>query len=685
MEIPKKKKWKLAYFSREFLVYIPLVFIVICIVGRLFYMQVYNSDTLTAKGISNRTTSQTLLPERGTISDSKGNVLSRSVLAQEVYANPRGLTTLIQTKKFTRMTKEEIAKSLGEILGQDSKSILAKLNKDVLWINIARQVDLEKIEQIRKLKLPGFGYANESKRIYPLGTWASSVLGFVNQTGHGIGGIEAYYDKTLYGTAGQSMSEKTTSRQEILDANSSIEPPRHGNNLELTLNTKIQTIIEQQLVALQTTTQAESVTILAMDPQTGKILGMGTTPSFDPNKYGEVAPELWTNRAISMNYEPGSTFKIVTGSAGLEEGLISPNELFVDPGYITLGNRTIRNWDFGVRPAGSITFTQGMEQSSNVVMSQMSLRLGATNFYKYLRAFGFGEKTGIDIAGEERGLLVPQQSVKDIDLATMSFGQSNLVTPIQLLTTLCAIVNGGTLYKPYVVDKITTPDGVLVQQNQPTVIRKVISKSTSDEMVKMMESVVINGTGKLTIIPGIRVGGKSGTAQKIDHVTRSYSPTSFIASFEAFAPVDNPKIAVLVIADSPKGVEYEGGPLCSPVAKIILQGALEEFNVPFSNDTKSTILVTEKDVPVRPVTSPSVPERPPLASEVVVPNLIGMTMRQVGETVSKSELHFNFNGSGLAIEQDPVGGKVVAKGVIVEVKFAPLPPAPPLQTPPPTP
>lgn len=198
-----------------------------------------------------------------------------------------------------------------------------------------------------------------------------------------------------------------------------------------------------------------------------------------------------------------------------------------------------------------------------------------------------------------------------------------------------------------------------------------------------MESVVINGTGKLAIIPGIRVGGKSGTAQKIDPVTRNYYPNTFIASFEAFAPVDNPKIAVLVIADSPKGVEYEGGPLCSPVAKIIIEEALEEFDVLFSNDAKSTIEVSENDVPVRPVTLPSVPERPPLASEAVVPNLMGMTMRQVGETLSKSELHFNFRDSGLAIEQNPVGGKVVDKGTIVEVKFSSLQPV--LQPPTPTP
>ena len=678
MKILKLFKWKKTiYFSRGYIIYIILSLFALVIIAQLFSLQVYQANALSAKGIINRMVNQTLLPERGVICDNEGNVLSRSVPAQEIYADPRTLTQLINKHKYTKMSKDEIAKTVGNIIGQDPKNILNKLNKDELWINIAYQVDAPKADQIRNLNIPGFGFVDESKRTYPLNSWAASVLGFVNQTGHGIGGVEAYYDKFLYGTLGQSSNEVTSSRQLIPDAPSKVEAPHPGDNLTLTLNSAIQSSIEQQLIALEASTQAKSVTIIAMDPQTGRVLGMGTNPSFDPNNFGNTSPDNWINRAIGMNYEPGSTFKIVTGSGALEERLISPDELFPDPGFIKIGGHTIMNWDYGMRAAGLTSFRKGMEQSSNVVLSQVGLRLGLVKFYRYLKNFGFGEKTGIDIAGEESGLIIPQDKVKDGDLATMSFGQSNMVTPLQLMMALCTVANGGTLYKPYVVDKITAPDGTIVQQNQPTKVRSVISAQTSAEMVDLMESVVTDGTGRLAEIPGIKVAGKSGTAQEIDPTTHTYSASDFVASFEAFAPADNPKIAVLVIANGPKGGEHEGGPLCSPTAKIIIQGALDAFNIPSPSNIQNSVTINPTDAPVRPVIQPVVPpERQPLPSETVVPNLIGMNMRQAGEILSKSELHFNFNGSGLVSQQSLVGGKVVVRGTLVDVTFASISPPP---------
>ncbi|SPF34784.1 Penicillin binding transpeptidase domain protein [Candidatus Desulfosporosinus infrequens] len=671
------KRLKLSYFSREYTVYLPLILTVILIIAQLISLQVFQANDLTAKGIINRMVNQTLLPDRGVIYDNEGNVLSRSVPAQEIYADPRTLTQLIDKHKYTKMSKDDIAKTVGNIIGQDPKTILDKLNKDELWINIAYQVDIEKANQVHNLNIPGFGFVNESKRIYPLNSWAASVLGFVNQTGHGIGGVEAYYDKFLYGTLGQSSNEETSSRQVIPDAPSEVKAPHAGDNLTLTLNSAIQSLIEQQLIALEASTQAKSVTILAMDPQTGRVLGMGTNPSFDPNNFGNTSPNNWINRSIGMNYEPGSTFKIVTGSGALEEKLISPDELFPDPGFIKIGGHTIMNWDYGMRPAGPTSFREGMEQSSNVVLSQVGLRLGLVKFYRYLMNFGFGAKTGIDIAGEESGLIIPQGKVKDGDLATMSFGQSNLVTPIQLMMALCTVANGGTLYKPYVVDKITAPDGTIVQQNQPTKVRSVISAQTSAEMVNVMESVVTDGTGRLAEIPGINVAGKSGTAQEIDPTTHTYSASDFVASFEAFAPAENPKVAVLVIANGPKGGEHEGGPLCSPTAKIIIQGALDALNVPSPSNIQNSVTISPSVAPVRPIIQPVVtPERQPQPSETVVPNLIGMNMRQAGEFLSQSELHFNFSGSGLVSQQSLVGGKVVARGTLVDVTFASLSPPP---------
>jgi len=299
--------------------------------------------------------------------------------------------------------------------------------------------------------------------------------------------------------------------------------------------------------------------------------------------------------------------------------------------------------------------------------------LGKDSFYTYLKAFGFGSKTGVDISGEESGLLLPQDKVRDIDLATMSFGQANSVTPIQLLTAISAVANGGTLYRPYIVDKITTLDGQLVQQQKPTPVRQVITKATATQMTKILEQVVSDGTGALAKIPGINVAGKTGTAQKVDPKTAQYSTTDFIASFAAYAPAEDPKIAVLVIIDTPKeGGNHQGGTLGGPRAKAIIEGALQYYGFPVAKGTESTVTISPKDSAVRPSPKPVIPERSPVAGEAVIPDLTGMTMRQVGDTLAKSELHFNFTGSGLVNLQSPQAGKVVVKGTTIEVKFSSL-------------
>ncbi|HZK84985.1 MAG TPA: penicillin-binding transpeptidase domain-containing protein, partial [Desulfosporosinus sp.] len=420
-------------------------------------------------------------------------------------------------------------------------------------------------------------------------------------------------------------------------------------------------------------TKANSVTILAMDPKTGRILGMGSRPSFDPTEYDKATPDERRNLAIGMSYEPGSTFKIVTGSAALEEGVIQPSDTFKDEGFLKIAPRTIYNWDSDQKPHGEPTFTKGMQLSSNVVLAQVGIKLGKDSFYTYLRAFGFGSKTGVDISGEESGLLLPKDKVRDIDLATMSFGQANSVTPIQLLTAISAVANGGTLYRPYIVDKITTPDGQLVQQNKSTAVRQVITKETAMQMTGILEQVVDDGTGHLAQIPGIKVAGKTGTAQKVDPKTGQYSTTDFIASFAAYAPAEDPKIAVLVIIDTPKeGESHQGGALGGPRAKAIIEGTLQYYGFPVAKDTESTVTISPSDAPVRPSPKPVIPERAPVGGEIIIPDLTGMTMRQVGDTLAKSELHFNFTGSGLVERQSPQAGKVAVKGTTVEVEFSSL-------------
>ncbi|HWQ88765.1 MAG TPA: penicillin-binding transpeptidase domain-containing protein [Desulfitobacteriaceae bacterium] len=668
----RKKRRKLAYFSRAYWVPAILVLIIIAVVSRLVILQVVQAADLKAKGIERRTTDQTIYPERGIIFDAQGHIMAQNIPVKEVYADPKTLNTLIN-KKQIKSSITEIAEKLGSIIEADPQEITDKLSNDKSsWVSLAHHVDISKIDEINKLDIPGIGFNDEQKRVYPMDSLCASVLGIINMSGHGVEGIEAFYDQELYGKAGYKSQEQDTGSVMIPGTLHQIDPSKPGNNLTLTLDSTIQFFVEQNLDDIMSSTKCLKATIIAMDPMTGKILGMGSRPTFDPNNYSDSSPDDRRNLAIAMTYESGSTFKILTGSGALEEGVITPEELFNDPGYLRIGPRLITNWDSDVKAHGSLTFTEGMKVSSNVVLAQVGLKMGKESFYTFLKAFGLGAKTGIDIAGEESGLLVPEDKAKDIDLATMSFGQSNLVTPIQLLSAISAVANGGTLYKPYIVDKITTSEGEIVKQNQPCAVRQVVSKTTAAQMNSILEQVVSKGTGKLAIIPGVKVAGKTGTAQKVNPETGAYSPSDFIASFAAFAPVENPKIAVLVVLDSPQGIIHQGGQLAAPRAKNIIEKSLQYFGVPVAEDTKSSVSISSAVPTVRPAPKQIIPERTPAAGEVVVPDLTGLTMRQAGEKLSANGLHYDFSGNGLVSEQIPAGGKVVAKGTAVEVKFSSL-------------
>ncbi len=651
------------YFRRELFIYGVLILFVAAIVSRLFTLQVIDAAELRAKGIERRTDSASLAPERGNILDAQGNVLAQSIPVKELYADPRTISKLIAQRQ-SKWTKEEMSKALGEILEIDQEKVLEKLNQDLAWVSIAHHVSLEKVEQIINLKLPGIGFTDEQKRVYPMGNLAASILGIVNLAGHGAEGLEAYYDKELYGTPGY------LSKQSYLSSNLH-EPAFKGASIQLTLNSAIQHLVDQQVEYLAETTQADRVAILAMEPSTGRILGMGNYPSYDPNNYYQSSPEERQNLNIGMSYEPGSTFKIITGAIAMEEGILSPNDIFHDPGNLKVGPLKITNWDYIYVNRGDITFTEAMMYSSNVVMAKLGMNLGKETFYTYLRAFGFGSRTGIDLIGEGSGLLVPESSARDIDMATISFGQSNSVTPIQLLTAISSVANGGTLYKPYLVEKIIYPDGT-IEEKKPVAVRQVISESTSAQMTDVLVEVVNNGTGARAQIPGIAVAGKTGTAQKVDPETKGYSSTDFIASFVSYAPAYDPKIAVLVVIDTPRGDSYHGGTLGGPVAKTIMEGALEYFGIPVANNTESDINEVGVTSFERLTPQPVTPERAPYEGETIVPDLTGLTMRQVGESLAEAELHYTFTGSGLAYSQGPEPGKVVTKGSVVNVYFLPI-------------
>ncbi|RNC28800.1 MAG: Stage V sporulation protein D [Candidatus Dichloromethanomonas elyunquensis] len=664
------------YFSREWVIYIFLIGVTLLIISKLMYLQIIDASELSARAATLKDNSQTMVSQRGMIADAQGNILAKSVTAKDIYADPKSLKKALQKSepnitddKITQKT-QEIAQKLAEILGKDPKDILELILKDLSWVSLARQVDLAKAKQIDDLKIPGIGFTDTYKRVYPTGAMASSIMGIVNNAGDGVEGIEYAYNAEL---KGEKVLKPQNTSQNTGQTTPESTDIQSGYNLTLTLDSTIQHIVEQELDKIMTESTPQRAVILAMDPMTGKILGMASRPAFDPNDYRATDARDRKNLAISMIYEPGSTFKVITGAAALEENVVNADTLFSDPGYLNVGSRKITNWDSDQKAHGNISFADGLELSSNVVLAQVGKALGKDSFYTYLKSFGFGSKTKVDIAGEEQGLLVEKNMVKDIELATMSFGQANLVTPIQLLTAISAVANGGTLLQPYIVDKITNNKNELLVQNQPRVVREVISKTTSNSLTNILVDVVDKGTGSRAKIPGIKVAGKTGTAQKIDLNTGRYSDTDYIVSFVGYAPADNPCIAVLVVEDTPHGQVIQGGTLAGPHVKTVIENALQYYGIPVAASTPSNLsdlsrLSTPSKKENAP-SKPSTPSRTPGQGEVLVPDLTGLTIRQAGEKLGKLDLHYHFQGSGLAAKQNPPPGSIVNQGDTIEVIF----------------
>ncbi|AFV01616.1 Cell division protein FtsI [Peptidoglycan synthetase] [Dehalobacter sp. UNSWDHB] len=665
------------YFYREWVIYGLLIGLSVLILGRLFYLQVINSAELKARGADFQAIRQTMLYERGAIMDAQGNVLAKSVPVKDVYADPRMLDKSIAkdktlTSEQILQKKEKIAENIAAILGEDKNDILTLLRKDLAWVSLKRQVDISTAEKIKELDIQGIGFSDNYKRSYPAGEMGAAILGIVNMAGDGVEGLEYSYNAELKGEANLENPAETDQNNEIQDNVQS------GDNLTLTLDSTIQHLIEHELDDIVAETKPQRAVILAMDPKTGKILGMGSRPSYDPSNYASTKPDQRKNLAISMIYEPGSTFKIITGSAALEENAINTTQLFKDPGYWVVGGRRITNWDSDRKAHGNITFVDGMKLSSNVVLAQVGQKLGRDLFYTYLKSFGFGSLTDIDISGEERGLLIDKSRVKSLELATMSFGQANLVTPIQLLTAICAVANGGQLMQPYIVENIKNKDGEIVSKTQPKVVRQVISKTTSKTMSDILVSVVDSGTGSRAKISGIKVAGKTGTAQKIDPETGKYSDTDYIVSFVGYAPANDPKIAVLVVIDTPHAPVIQGGTLGGPRVKNIIEGTLQYYGVPVSAETPSDLTKVDPDVLAEQAAAKNgntaadknnTPARQAGEGEVLVPDLKGLTIRQAGELLGKLDLRYEFGGSGLAYKQSPEAGKVVNRGDTIEVLF----------------
>lgn len=576
------------------------------LIFRTGYLQIVKGDWLTAKALDQQTRDIPIEPKRGTIYDKNMKELAVSVTKYTVWAKP------VEVKD-----KEKSAKVIAEMIGEEYDEVLKLLKrKDMALVKVKRWIDDETAAKIRDSKLPGIWVAEDNQRYYPYGNFASYVLGHTSDDATGIAGIEMQYDKHLKGKPGRLIVSTDASGREIPHGMEKYYEPVQGNGLVLTIDEVIQHYTEKAVQKAYELNNAKRVTAIAIDPKTGDVLSMASKPDYDPNQsrtpiYPYYEEELdsysdkdkikgyfsmWRNPAVSDTYEPGSTFKLITSSAAVEEGVIKEGEKFTCTGSVTIGGRKIKCWRH-YKPHGEQEFKQGVQNSCNPVFVELGQRLGVSKMYDYIEAFGFMDTTKLDLPGEAKGILYNEKNVGPVELATISFGQSISVTPMQLISAIGAIANDGKLMQPRVVKEMVDNQGNVTETINPKVVRQVISEDTSNKMMEIVESVVSEGSGKAAYIPGYRIGGKTGTAQKV--IDGKYAQGKYICSFVGIAPSDDPEIVVLAIVDEPTGVSAFGSTTAGPIVKEIMNDSLKYLGVEpkYSEDEKKEFEKEKVKVP----------------------------------------------------------------------------------------
>ncbi len=608
--------------------------------GRLFFLQVIAAEDLQRRAQSQWTSESAIQPTRGRILDRNGAVLAQSATAYTASVSPRQVTDAAR-----------FAAILSPVLDVEA-AVIEKKASDTSkgGVTLRRQLPRETAQQLKRMKadyaaagnhaLDGFYLEEESKRYYPMGAFATQLIGLTTIDGVGQAGLEQSLDRYLSGKAGRVLREIDGKGRALGYGQSEYIAAVNGGSVSLTIDASIQSFCEQAAREALRANNAKAVRVLAMDPATGEILAMVNKPDFDlnepPRDDVEALTEKLRNRTITDAYEPGSTFKVITAASALDAGLVSVNEGFYCSGSVVVEGGRIRCWG---RPHGAENFAQALQNSCNPVFVEMGLRLGTERFYQYLDAFGIGQKTGVDIPGEAEGIVIAKSAVKRVDIARIGFGQSVAVTPLQLLRAVCAAVNGGKLMRPYVVRQITDADGNVIECGEPKVLGHPISEETSATMRRLLEDVVALGGGKNARIPGYRVGGKTGTAQV--YVDGVVSREKHIGSFVGFAPADDPRIAVILIVDEADVAIDFGSVTAAPYAREILERSLVYMGV-----------------------APQTDEPP--AEQVKVPDVTGMDVDAAIHALEDAGFDSVLDGAGSRVKgQLPAGGATMNAGALV--------------------
>ena len=555
--------------SRMKIALLIITFVFIVIIARVFYIQVIDYKKLNKYAGNLWSRNLPIKADRGLIYDRNGVILADNVTTTSLVLIPNQIKD-----------KEETTQKLAEILGVSYEDMYKHVSKKASIERVhpeGRQLSYETADKIKKLKLDGVYLVKESKRSYPYDTYLAHTLGFVGVDNQGLSGIELTYDKYLTGEDG-AIKYYSDAKGNKLKLNEVYEQPQDGMNITLTINNEIQSSLERELDNAVTKYDPDRAIGIVMDPNNGEILAMSARPNFSPSNYQDYSlEEINRNLPIWATYEPGSTFKIITLAAALEEGKVDlDKDTYNDSGSIKVENATLHCWKHGGH--GHETFLQVVENSCNPGFVVLGQRLGKNKLFEYIDKFGFGKKTGIDLNGEGTGIIFDLNKVGPVELATTAFGQGVSVTPIQQITAVSAAINGGKLYKPYIVKSINEPEtNTVIQENKKTLVRQVISEKTSAEVKRALESVVANGSGRTAYIDGYRVGGKTGTAQKVEN--GHYLDNNYILSFIGFLPADDPQVVVYVAVDNPKGTVQYGGTTVGPIAKAVLKDSIKALNI----------------------------------------------------------------------------------------------------------
>lgn len=662
------RKYGLPEARKRFARIIFIIFgLLVAVILRLTWVQIINHDHYVELAKDQITVNHKNPLPRGRIVDRNGDELAVSIVTGSLYVNPKAMQDPENVKDPNKRDVRRLsADLLAPILKRNADELYKVFNSGESFVYLKRLMEPEDVARIKELikthKLQGIHFEEESKRYYTKKRVAAQVLGFVGTDDKGLSGIELELDSILRG------AESRYSTNEILPTESSASRSSKNSlsTVYLTLDSKMQYVLEDAMDDAIERTKAAGAAAIIMDPYTGEILGMASRPTFDPNEFEKFSAESWNNKAVSMNYEPGSVFKPLVGCMGLTEGVISPNTLIQDNGSIKIADRVIHNWDG--EGMGMIPFSTVIKFSVNTGMVQLGMELGAKRLIHYAKQYGFGSPTGVDLPGEEQGLLYNPEDMYKPDIATMAIGQGIAVTPLQELRAICAIANGGELVKPYIVKKIIAPNGEVIRENGKQVVRTVLTPQVAAQMREMMEGVVRDGGGKTAAIKGYRIAGKTGTAEKLAE-GGGYAAGKYIASFVGFVPADKPLYAMLVMLDTPKGAFY-GSQVSAPIFRDTLQQILvakgiqpdDSVGLP-SFDGLQALKKVEKGV------KPFPPAQVGANGLIKLPDFTGHDMRHTAEFIEQGGLRLKPYGSGKAFGQKPPAEAEVAPGTTVEVWF----------------